>query len=394
MAREEPSQDQEDSPRGPKLITSEEEEREALEWIERTRQGANILDSDNVELGISTEFEVLQPMRGFPTFPVWNQRPLSPTRISGGTPSNTSTRAHSQDSESGEALSKTERLQESDEASTRKYFNTMNQKAPRPGQKKKTTSKTPGEFAARLGYSISPPKPAPKKKGWEDLRGPNGNPLRIHVPVEIAAPKVDPSPEFIMEVNSNFEEMMKGVRGFRGEVLVHAEFGRIILKNIASKYVTHAEKQERLHKRHTLVQVLEPEPQKGALLPYTFFSKVLTTIPADINHLVDMKDSKGQKLWAKKLSWKVNYQFLGRDESIIDFNANSFIIDVDAENFKWIVKKHPRTLGEINIHGTKRNWDFRISAVGNESFDESCDECYKCNCGELADAIKKSLYVP
>ena len=362
-----------------RLITSEEEEEEALKRI--FRQRVDILDSDNLEL--DTKFEVLQPVR----LSAQTQGPTSLVDL---------VTVGSCICAPGDNLQEPERLQEEHEASTRKFFNTMNQKGTKSGQKKKAASKS-GEFATRLGYSISPPKPTPKKKPWDGPQGPDSNPLDINgTVVELAAPKVDPNPDFFQDEDSDvshFEEIMKDVRGFRGEVVVCAEFGRIILKNINSNHISRNGK-ERLRIEKNMTNILQTHPEKGALYPYAFFSKVLTTVPGDINYLVDMKDSKGQKLWAKKLPWKVNYQFLGHDESSIGVRANAFIIDIDGENFKYAVKMNPRTLGEIFVHGTKRNWDFRVSAVGNERFEEGCDETREGNCGQLADIIKKSLYVP
>jgi hypothetical protein len=85
------------------------------------------------------------------------------------------------------------------------------------------------------------------------------------------------------------------------------------------------------------------------------------------------------------------YQFLGTNRAIFskDTGFESFIIQMDGETFDTAIKKQ-RPLGEVYVHGAKRNWDIRLSAVGNEEYDDAYAQKFE----PLATAIKNSLYIP
>lgn len=84
------------------------------------------------------------------------------------------------------------------------------------------------------------------------------------------------------------------------------------------------------------------------------------------------------------------YQILGTNGvSKKRVGYESFIIEIGGETFETVVKKQ-RPLGEVYIHGAKRNWDIRLSAVGNESYDHDYAAKYE----PLATTIKESLYIP
>jgi hypothetical protein len=105
-----------------------------------------------------------------------------------------------------------ERLQENEETSTRVLLDTVNQKASKSTKKKGKA----GEFAGQLEL-LEPPS------------------IRVSPPSKIH----DPLPEFIAQLKDGFEEIMVGARGFRGELYVYAEFGRIVLKNVVcSRFTT------------------------------------------------------------------------------------------------------------------------------------------------------------
>lgn len=352
------------------FITSKACEIEVPKQQKKPSSAANLLDSDI--LIMTTEFAVLEPVRLH-----GSSASLIPSLHSGP------------DAAQDDQIEKDHRnepIQETSEASAMQFYNTMNQKAPMLGH----TSKAPSSediVNTRFDNAL---RAAAKLSSRSSVNSPSISTRRSDKSSpEAAAPPVDPLPEFVLQINGAFEEMMKGIRGFRGEVLVHAEFGRIILKNIHSQHIADDQKPDRLYEKHQLVNVLQPQRFPGALLPYPFFSKVLTTIPPDVSYLIDMKAATGQRLWGNELPWKIEYQFLGRNEGVI--GANSFIIHTDGEkqNFKTMVKKQ-RPLGEIYVHGTKRNWDFRISAVGNEKYDDT----YACTYDPLAAALRASLYIP
>jgi hypothetical protein len=121
--------------------------------------------------------------------------------------------------------------------------------------------------------------------------------------------------------------------------------------------------------------------------PFTFFTNVVTRLPADVQYMVEMKDKLGNDLWEHRLfDWQVSYEFFCQDRKALE--ATPFMIEIDGESFNWKIKNR-RGLGSLYISGTKRHWDIRISATGYEI---SCDKQEKY--ADLASAIEASLYIP
>jgi hypothetical protein len=70
-----------------------------------------------------------------------------------------------------------------------------------------------------------------------------------------------------------------------------------------------------------------------------FFTNVLSSVPAEMDFLVNMKDRDGQAMWVgKRASWTVMYEFLVTDMK----TARPFTIEMDAESFVTQMKIPPR----------------------------------------------------
>ncbi|KAK2629397.1 hypothetical protein QTJ16_000217 [Diplocarpon rosae] len=235
-----------------------------------------------------------------------------------------------------------------------KFHQTMNQKAPKP---KAYT------FAGRLD-------------------GPNTVPEPFKSTAKPELSQVETLPEFEKLVNSSFEELMRGLQGYRGQVTVQLEFGRIILGHVHLKHISSKDR-EHIHSADQARNLLLHPTKFG---PRSNFTDVLTRVPSDVQYLINMKNNKGQDLWESKVSrWAVTYEFLFFDSFCPDI---PFMIEVNAETFAVQIKTR-RPLANIWIHGTKRHWDAKIAAIGHGS-SEVLEEKY----GELAAALETSLYIP
>lgn len=105
-------------------------------------------------------------------------------------------------------------------------------------------------------------------------------------------------------VLGNFDTLMTGIPGFRGEVIVQTEFGRIILKKMNPSSVANETQPGLLHEKSELLDLLNPsERYPKGLYCQPFFSKVLTTIPPDVERLIQMRTSSGEKMWLNDHSW-------------------------------------------------------------------------------------------
>lgn len=259
-----------------------------------------------------------------------------------------------------------ETIQEVSEPSTRSYYKTMNQKAAKSNRQ----GKKKGRFAGRL--ELPDPVPTPK-------------PAR---PQATAKPLIvgDPIPEFHKHVNASFGNLMHGLRGFSGEIIVRAELGRIILKKIPAKFIS-SEDSLRTYPPEELMDLMRPRPERPNSSSLAFFSNVMTELPLEINYLREMKNSAGQLMWESSVKDRcIIYEISCHDEGLAGWNP--FSIEIDGKTFESRVKTR-RDFGAINVHGTRRHWDFRIAAFGSSNSERN-DKRY----GEFAKAIQSSLYIP
>ncbi|PVH87522.1 hypothetical protein DL98DRAFT_649164 [Cadophora sp. DSE1049] len=240
------------------------------------------------------------------------------------------------------------------EPDTRVFHQTMKQRAPKPN---------PYHFASRLERPFSPPKSAASSQA--------------------GTTSADPLPDFVEEINQSFKELLAGLRGYRGKVVVQAEFGRIILGRFHPKWITQGNDHHLLDAAF-LQKILLEVTEYG---PTADFTSVLTSVPAEIQYMVNMKGKGGQNLWqADKVSgWSTTYEFVFTDPRNPLYPV---MIEIDAETFIAQIKARCR-LGNLFIHGAKRYWDLKVAAIGYGN-NRILEEKY----GELATALQTSLYIP
>ena len=246
-----------------------------------------------------------------------------------------------------------ENMQALSEVQTRTFHNTMNQRAPKSKH---------NPYAGRLP-------------------GPPANPTRAGFASANNTTVIDPLPEFIQDLEEDFQYLMQPTQGFRGRVQVQAEFGRILLNSIPRKHITPKGATDCTKSSEQLQSLLDSAD-------FTSFTNVLTTSPGEMPYLLNLTDGKGQKLWEKeKPDWSVEYEFCFVDRLATHENSR-FRVVIDAESFATRIEKS-RPLDNIYIHGICRHWDIKISATGIES-GRQLEEKY----GDLAKAVKASLHVP
>jgi hypothetical protein len=176
---------------------------------------------------------------------------------------------------------------------------------------------------------------------------------------------------------------MEGIPGFRGQVTVQAEFGRILLRRLLKKVVSTKEADHSLDPEY--LRTLLPKTPNGPKGPIVFFTNVLTSVPAETEHIANMRARDGQAMWVgKRANWTVTCEFLVTDMK----TARPFTIEMDAETFVSQIKiRHD--LGRSYVHGIKRQWDFQLAVAGFE-VGKNVDHSY----GDLSDAINRTLFIP
>jgi len=237
------------------------------------------------------------------------------------------------------------------EAETRIFHTTMNQRAPKPKSKS-------NPYDGRL------PGPEPVES------------------MSSTSSAVDPLPEFCQELEESFRDLMKPARGFRGQVQVQAEFGRVLLNSIHFKHITLKGSSDNTKYPDSLRNLLEDSAD------FTSFTNVLTTSAGEMPYLLKLTGADGTDLWEKKSpNWTVEYEFFFID-NFADQSQSRFRVVINAEDFGKQIKRH-HPLGSIYVHGTRRHWDFRVTATGIEG-----DRGIEKEFDELATAVESSLYVP
>lgn len=257
-----------------------------------------------------------------------------------------------------------EHQQNENEVSSRIFHSTMNQMAPKG-------KKYP---ANRLAGRLEVPEPVPSR-----IKSPNKT-----EPLADSA-IVDALPDFVGDVTKAFSDMVTTLRGFRGQLEVRIDFGRIILRHLHPKQMSNKEGDKvNTHDAAFLRYLFFNPTNRG---PTCYFTSVLTTVTGEIPHILTMKSKSGELLWAQQTEgWNVILEFTFRDKAAP--SATYFTVEIDGENFQMCMKKKSE-LGNVYIHGAKRHNDIRIAATGSES-SRALEEKY----GHLATALERWLWIP
>ncbi|TGO22528.1 hypothetical protein BPAE_0164g00150 [Botrytis paeoniae] len=209
---------------------------------------------------------------------------------------------------------------------------------------------------------------------------------------EVSKPAIVPRPQesFLKNFEVIFGGLMSPVRGFRGEVEVHIDFGRILLGNLPVKIVS-KEEQNKPYDEDFIIPHLYP-PLGGKLRegdgPEVTFTNILTTLEADTTFLLNLKNNEGVRLWSEKCSeWKVTYEF-----TCLELRTDKlFTIEIDGETFEThivVLKK----CGGTYVHGTMRHWDLQLNIEGIE--DEEDIRSNWPGFDDLATEMQRTLYIP
>lgn len=190
--------------------------------------------------------------------------------------------------------------------------------------------------------------------------------------------------KFGQELCACFWQMMAHLCAYRGELIVEVNFGRIISHGIHDAFVSNKGVSEKTFQEEKVRTLLM---KTSSITSASNYTKILTCIPAEIQYIIDMKDTHGLKYWSPR----INESSFSYELHFIDKNASqntSFIVEIDAEKFTSKIK-NSKQLGNIYVHGTKRFWDFRISATGTDT-----ENGHPAKYNELQEMISSLLFIP
>ncbi|KAJ8071133.1 hypothetical protein OCU04_001473 [Sclerotinia nivalis] len=209
---------------------------------------------------------------------------------------------------------------------------------------------------------------------------------------EVSKPRTVARPQesFLKDIEGMFGALMTPVRGFRGEVKVHIDFGKILLGNLPVKIVS-KEQNNKPYDESFVIRHLRPPPEMNVRIgdgPELFFTDILTTLEADTTFLSNLKNREGARLWSENSSeWKVTYEFMCEELRTEKY----FTIEIDSETFDTHIVVL-RKFGEIYVHGTMRHWDLKLTVDGIEDEEEIRNSLPGYH--NLATEIQRNLYIP
>ncbi|KAI9824258.1 MAG: hypothetical protein M1832_002065 [Thelocarpon impressellum] len=174
----------------------------------------------------------------------------------------------------------------------------------------------------------------------------------------------------LLKLRASAVEMLELAQSHRGILRLEVEIGRIMLHGIPPK----------LAKPFTLDEWDSTLAQEGGRATETFTS-MLTTSVEDTERIMQLVDADKERLFKQEPSAsRIFYEFVCSNQQ-----GEEITVEVNAEDFRYQVRKSSRLYGSAYLHYPKRNWDARLNVVGLAA--SRRDE-------EAARALVDNLYVP
>lgn len=230
------------------------------------------------------------------------------------------------------------RVMESQEIASRIFHNTMRQRAGKGNRKdviKGKTSKAKSTYMKEVASLFNPAPTQAHARHVEDLP--------------------DPTSDFCQQLEIILRESLDCMRSWDGGCIMEAQIGRIIIGNIHDHFINSD------HEPHSKQQLPAKTITLLREMGESMFTRVLTTLPIEIEPLLLQEDARGKKLWSSSVPiWTVSYEIIGANPR----DQEAVILEIDAETFEIEAFSSPKHFGEIYTHAIKRNWDVRFEATG------------------------------
>lgn len=241
-----------------------------------------------------------------------------------------------------------EKVHINSEVDSRLYHNTMRQ-----GASKGSKSKAPAG-KSNMNPAAPPFKPQAEKS--------------------VIPKPADPTEQFTEAMSKKIRLLLTSMRIWQGEVQFEAQFGRVILRSLANNVVAWGDSQL----SHTIQDM---DWVLGWHSKTMGFTEILTTLGADAQWVVDLKNASNEPMWKNAPKRSVKYEFECYDEK----SSTSFMVEIDAGTSETKVKSLPKEIGAVWVHCTMRNWDYRLTATGSKNLEKEH--------GHIASEIAKNIFI-
>ncbi|KAI1430331.1 hypothetical protein F5Y12DRAFT_709344 [Xylaria sp. FL1777] len=181
-------------------------------------------------------------------------------------------------------------------------------------------------------------------------------------------PEFDPN--MMTSINNSLAILMAPLRMWTGIVDLRIELGRFYFLNVKKSRIQ--EPGEDDDEKHYMLSRIRTELNKRHTAKEKFhFTRVLTSLGADANHIARMSDNLGNPLWKRPVDGRSSiFEFICR-RTLEDAELN-FIVEIDTTKFSHRVKQFKPDHNCFMVHCTKRVWDFRLVLSVSQDLDDTC----------------------
>ncbi|KAI0815843.1 hypothetical protein GGR55DRAFT_686573 [Xylaria sp. FL0064] len=181
-------------------------------------------------------------------------------------------------------------------------------------------------------------------------------------------PEFDPN--MMLSINKSLEILMAPLRMWSGTVDLRIDLGRFYFLNVKKSRIQ--EPGEDDDEKHYLLNRIRTDLNKRHTASERFhFTRVLTGLGADANHIARMSDDSGDRMWKRPANGRSStFEFICR--KILEGAELNFIVEIDTTDFSHKVKQFRPEENYFMVHCTKRIWDFRLVLSASQDLDDTC----------------------
>ncbi|KAI1347563.1 hypothetical protein F5Y01DRAFT_329574 [Xylaria sp. FL0043] len=181
-------------------------------------------------------------------------------------------------------------------------------------------------------------------------------------------PEFDPN--MMLSINKSLEILMAPLRMWSGTVDLRIDLGRFYFLNVKKSRIQEPEEDD--DEKHYLLSRIQTDLKKRHTASERFyFTRVLTGLGGDANHIARMSDDSGDRMWKRPANGRSStFEFICR--KMLEGAELNFIVEIDTTDFSHKVKQFKPEENYFMVHCTKRVWDFRLVLSASQDLDDTC----------------------
>ncbi|KAI0971459.1 hypothetical protein F4678DRAFT_479339 [Xylaria arbuscula] len=179
-------------------------------------------------------------------------------------------------------------------------------------------------------------------------------------------PEFDPN--MFISINKLLADLMAPLRMWSGIVDFRIELGRFYFLNVKESRIQDPGDDDD-EKHYPLNRIRAELNKRHKANERLFFTRVLSSLGADANHIAQMSDDSGNPMWRRPIDGRSStFEFICR-RTLHGAELN-FIVEIDTANFSQTVKQFKPDQNCFMVHCTKRVWDFRLVLSASQDLDD------------------------